>query len=397
LALFLNKSLLDSWICGPNNIFKALTTTVMRLSKICLFLLILLLLNQKSQAQTALLQPGFDKNEYLELLKITARQVDTPWNKVQTPASEKFKMVYRSPTMGLDNRWDLWVADNGIAVISLRGTTLKMESWVENFYAAMVPASGSIRISQTDTFHYQLAKNPRAAVHTGWLIGMAFLSKDILPKIDSLYKNGCSNMIILGHSQGGGIAYLLSAHLANLQEQNLISSKIQFKTYCSAAPKPGNLFFAYEYERGMMSGWGFNVVNSADWVPETPLTVQALSDFNQTNPFTNAKPIIRKQPFPKNWALKYAYNQLNNASIKANKRYEKYLGKTVAGFVAKSLPGFEAPAYAKGFNYVRVGPTIVLLANDSYYQSFPDNPEKIFVHHFIDAYWFLANQLPEKN
>lgn len=369
----------------------------MRLSKICLFLLILLLLNQKSQAQTALLQPGFDKNEYLELLKITARQVDTPWNKVQTPASEKFKMVYRSSTMGLDNRWDLWVADNGIAVISLRGTTLKMESWVENFYAAMVPATGSIRISQTDTFHYQLAKNPRAAVHTGWLIGMAFLSKDILPKIDSLYKNGCSNMIILGHSQGGGIAYLLSAHLANLQEQNLISSKIQFKTYCSAAPKPGNLFFAYEYERGMMSGWGFNVVNSADWVPETPLTVQALSDFNQTNPFTNAKPIIRKQPFPKNIALKYAYNQLNNASIKANKRYEKYLGKTVAGFVAKSLPGFEAPAYAKGFNYVRVGPTIVLLANDSYYQSFPDNPEKIFVHHFIDAYWFLANQLPEKN
>lgn len=362
--------------------------------KYCLTLLCLTIFFQASIGQNNLLRPGFDKQEYLELLKITARQGDSPWTKINTPASEKTKLVYRSPTMGLDNRWDLWMANNGIAIISIRGTTLNTISWVENFYAAMVPATGSIRISNTDTFSYQLAKNPRAAVHTGWLIGTAFLSKDILPKIDSLYKTGCKNMIILGHSQGGGIAYLLSTHLSSLQEQKLIPTDIQFKTYCSAAPKPGNLFFAYEYEQRMMDGWGFNIVNSADWVPETPLSVQALSDFNQTNPFTNAKPLISKQPFPKNIAFKYAYNQLNNASKKANRRYEKYLGKTVAGIVSKSLPGFEAPNYAEGFNYVRVGPTIVLLANEAYYQSFPDNPEKIFVHHFIEPYWYLANQLP---
>ena len=362
--------------------------------KYCLTLLCLTIFFQASIGQNNLLRPGFDKQEYLELLKITARQGDSPWTKINTPASEKTKLVYRSPTMGLDNRWDLWMANNGIAIISIRGTTLNTISWVENFYAAMVPATGSIRISNTDTFSYQLAKNPRAAVHTGWLIGTAFLSKDILPKIDSLYKTGCKNMIILGHSQGGGIAYLLSTHLSSLQEQKLIPTDIQFKTYCSAAPKPGNLFFAYEYEQRMMDGWGFNIVNSADWVPETPLSVQALSDFNQTNPFTNAKPLISKQPFPKNIAFKYAYNQLNNASKKANRRYEKYLGKTVAGIVSKSLPGFKAPNYAEGFNYVRVGPTIVLLANEAYYQSFPDNPEKIFVHHFIEPYWYLANQLP---
>lgn len=365
----------------------------MRSLKFCFTILFFILFFQSSIGQNNLLRPGFDKQEYLELLKITARQGDSPWTKITTPASEKCKLVYRSPTMGLDNRWDLWKANNGIAIISIRGTTLNTISWVENFYAAMVQATGSIRISNTDTFNYQLAKNPRAAIHTGWLIGMAFLSKDILPKIDSLYKTGCKNMIILGHSQGGGIAYLLSAHLANLQERKLIPADIQFKTYCSAAPKPGNLFFAYEYERRMMDGWGFNVVNSADWVPETPLSVQALSDFNQTNPFTNAKPLISKQPFPKNIAFKYAYNQLNNASKKANRRYEKYLGKTVAGIVSKSLPGFEAPNYAEGFNYVRVGPTIVLLANEAYYQSFPDNPEKIFIHHFIEPYWYLANQL----
>ncbi len=362
--------------------------------KFCLTLLCLIIFFLASTGQNNLLRPGFDKQEYLELLKITARQGDSPWTKINTPTSEKTKLVYRSATMGLDNRWDLWMANNGIAIFSIRGTTLNTISWVENFYAAMVPATGSIRISNTDTFSYQLAKNPRAAVHTGWLIGTAFLSKDILPKIDSLYKTGCKNMIILGHSQGGGIAYLLTAHVASLQEQRLIPADIQFKTYCSAAPKPGNLFFAYEYERRMMDGWGFNIVNSADWVPETPLSVQALSDFNQTNPFTNAKPLISKQPFPKNIAFKYVYNQLNNASKKVNRRYEKYLGKTVSGIVSKNLPGFEAPNYAEGFNYVRVGPTIVLLANYNYYQSFPDNPEKIFVHHFIEPYWYLANQLP---
>jgi hypothetical protein len=366
----------------------------MHATKFCLTLLCLIIFFQASTGQNNLLRPGFDKQEYLELLKITARQGDSPWTKINTPASEKCKLVYRSATMGLDNRWDLWMANNGIAIISIRGTTLNTISWVENFYAAMVPAMGSIRISNTDTFSYQLAKNQRAAVHTGWLIGTAFLSKDILPKIDSLYKTGCKNMIILGHSQGGGIAYLLSTHIASLKDQKLIPADIQFKTYCSAAPKPGNLFFAYEYEQRMMDGWGFNVVNSADWVPETPMSVQALSDFNQTNPFTNVKPLISKQPFPKNIAFKYVYNQLNNASKKVNRRYEKYLGRTVAGIVSKSLPGFEAPNYAEGFNYVRVGPTIVLLANEAYYQSFPDNPEKIFVHHFIEPYWYLANQLP---
>ncbi len=165
--------------------------------KYCLTLLCLTIFFQASIGQNRLLRPGFDKQEYLELLKITARQGDSPWTKINTPASEKCNLVYRSPTMGLDNRWDLWMANNGIAIISIRGTTLNTISWVENFYAAMVPAIGSIRISNTDTFSYQLAKNPRAAVHTGWLIGTAFLSKDILPKMDSLYKTGCKNIIIL--------------------------------------------------------------------------------------------------------------------------------------------------------------------------------------------------------
>jgi len=38
--------------------------------------------------------------------------------------------------MGLDNQWGLWVLEDKVACISIRGTTTKQVSWLENFYAA---------------------------------------------------------------------------------------------------------------------------------------------------------------------------------------------------------------------------------------------------------------------
>ncbi len=69
----------------------------------------------------------------------------------------------------------------------------------------MVPAQGELKLSNDFTFKYHLAENPRAAVHVGWLIGVAYLAKDILPKIDSCYKKGIKEFIIMGHSQGGAL------------------------------------------------------------------------------------------------------------------------------------------------------------------------------------------------
>jgi hypothetical protein len=65
------------------------------------------------------------------------------------------------------------------------------------------------------------------------------------------------------------------------------SKDIKFKTYCSAAPKPGNLYFSYDYEADNQIGWSFTVVNGADWVPELPVSIQSIGDFNKTNPFKN--------------------------------------------------------------------------------------------------------------
>ncbi len=72
------------------------------------------------------------------------------------------------------------------AIISIRGTTGDMVSWLENGYAAMVPAQGSLKLDNTFTFDYHVADDSRATVHVGWLTGMAYLSRDVLPRSDFL-------------------------------------------------------------------------------------------------------------------------------------------------------------------------------------------------------------------
>ena len=341
-----------------------------------------------------MLKPGFDKEEYKQLMYVSARTGALDSNYFsQIPAPKNFKRVYRSKEMGLDNLWDLWTDNNRTAVISIRGTTAKAESWICNFYAAMVPANGELFLSENDTFKYELASNPKAAVHVGWLLSMAYLSRDILPKIDSCYKAGTKNILLIGHSQGGAIDFLLTAYLYHLQKQHLIPADIRFKTYCSAGPKPGNLYFAYDYEAMTQNGWAYNVVNSADWVPETPMSIQTLNDYNKTNPFINARLTIKKQKFLQRIVLKHAFNRLDKPTRRAQRNYEKYLGRMVAKIVRKDLKEFIPPVYYSSNDYVRTGTTIVLQADEDYYKKFPDDPKNLFVHHFHKPYLYLLDKL----
>ena len=339
------------------------------------------------------LKPYFDKEEYKELLYISAK-TNTPDSTVfKIPAPEHHKLIYKSKVIGLDNRWELWINDeNSIAVLSIRGTTGKIESSLENLYAAMVPAKGNLVLSKTDTFNYCLTPDNKAAVHIGWLLSMAFLSKDIIPKIDSLYKNGIRDFILMGHSQGGAINYLLTAYMYSLKKEKKLPPDIRFKTYCSAAPKPGNLYFAYYYE-SITGNWAFNVVNSADWVPETPISIQTLNDFNETNLFVIAKSQIKKLKFPKNLILKRIYNKLDKPTKKAQRRYEKYLGEMTSKIIRKKLPEFSPPEYVNSSNYVRTGKTILLYAGEKYFEKFPNKSQNIMTHHNFNAYLFLLNDL----
>ena len=91
------------------------------------------------------LKPGFDKQEFTEMLKIGARTTADSAYYNSFPAPEQFKMIYQSPQMGLDNLWQLWITDDSVAVVSIRGTTTTSVSFLANFYAAMVPAKGELQ------------------------------------------------------------------------------------------------------------------------------------------------------------------------------------------------------------------------------------------------------------
>ena len=344
-------------------------------------------------AHAQLLQAGFDKAEYLELIKISARQGDSVYQgKIARPRQSLF--IYRSPVVGLDNRWDLWIKDKTTAVISIRGTTANSVSWLANFYAAMVSARGQLTLASGSTFNYNLASNPRSAVHAGWLIAMACLAEDMQPRIDSLLQTGLRDVLIMGHSQGGAIAYLLTAYLYHRRMEGKLPADLRIKTYCSAGPKPGNLYFAYDYEAMTQqgNGWAFNVVNSADWVPETPVSIQTLNDFNATNPFKGAKKIANQQPFPKNLALRYAINRMDKPTRRAQRNYQRFLGNMAAKMVSRQLAGYKAPPYVHSSDYVRCGHIIVLQADSLYYTRFPDDDRKVFIHHFFEPYFYLAER-----
>ncbi|CAN0271009.1 unnamed protein product, partial [Phaeothamnion confervicola] len=368
-----------------------------RVPQVLLLILLIWATPAMAQPGSGKLKPGFDKAEYAELLYMHALLYDTVASNVAAPKfvvpkPAYFKSVYRSPVMGLDNKWELWKSEGGVAVINIRGTTVQPVGWLENFYAAMVPAKGELKLTNSFTFQYDLANHPRAGVHVGWLVGTAFLARDIVPKIDSLHQSGVTDFIIMGHSQGGAIAYLMNSYLHSLQKQGKLPQDIRFKAYCSASPKAGNTYYAYEYEAMVDGGWGYNVINSADWIPEVPFSVQTLDDFNETNPFKDINGVIKKQKLITRIALRHAYKSMRKPSEKARRNYQKYLGHFAGKTVTKTLPEFQPPVYFNSSNYVRIGPTIILPADKEYYEKFPDSREKVFTHHLMAPYLYLLSK-----
>lgn len=344
------------------------------------------------------LKPGFDPEEYLEMLRITARQVDSA-DAVNFPAPEQFKMEFRSQAGPLDNRWELWAnASRSVVVISIRGTTRKPISWLANFYAAMIPAEGSLQLNDSTTFRYKLASDPKATVHVGWTIGLGTMAPEMLAKIkeyNSQYHT--KQVIITGHSQGGAISFLTRSFLHYEQEAGRLPKDLVLKSYNSAAPKPGNLYYGYDYDYITRNGWAFTVVNALDWVPETPFSLQTLRDFNNLNPFTDVEKQLKKQSFIVRLYLKRVYGRMNRKSHKAQRVFTKYLGKGINKQVRKALPQMKEPAYVANMNFTRAGIPVVLQPDADYLKQYPDSGNKIFIHHGLWPYYLLTQKIYGKN
>lgn len=337
------------------------------------------------------LQSGFDKEEYMELLKITA-QTNNSKSVLPTFYPENFRLVYTSPLIGLDNMWTLWLNDDNIAAIAIRGTSESSVSWMANLYAAMVPAKGEMKLTEDYTFQYELSPNPLAAVHVGWLISTGFLAREILTHIDSCYQMGIKNFYITGHSQGGGISFLMTSHLLSLQQKGELPKDIRFKTYCSAGPKPGNQYYAYDYALQTQDGWAYNVVNMDDCVPMLPFTVQTSNDFLANSPFESIKTLIEEQEIPNKMILNFIFKKMDSPSLKAMEAYQKYLGIKMEDLIKRHLAEYSYSEYYPSHNYVTAGNQYILVGTEEYYKEFSPSNENLIGHHSPAAYYFIVSQ-----
>jgi pimeloyl-ACP methyl ester carboxylesterase len=356
-----------------------------------LFSLLLCLSFAVCNAQN-ILKPGFNSKEYLELLSLAFYSSGIPDSTERSKKTDAYKMEFRSPEVGLLNRWTLYLRNDNTAVIDVRGTVNQAPSWVANFYAAMIPATGTLQINDSIIFEYQLASDSKAMVHAGWTVALAHLGPDIVQKINTYYKEkGIKEYYVFGHSQGGAIAFLLRSYLHYEMEKGHLPKDLVIKTYCSAAPKPGNMYYAYDFDFITRNNWAFTIVNAYDWVPESPFTVQTLHDFNPGNPLINAKAALKNQKMLVRWAGNMVYNKLDRATRKSQRRFEKYLGRKIFKIgVKKTLPALKEPSYANGNNFMRAGIPIVLMPDEEYRNKFPVDPQKPFGHHLFASYASLV-------
>jgi len=342
-------------------------------------------------AAQSVLKPGFDANEYLQLLDVFDQQnSDTTKVPKVFPSLAGSEHVYKSPEVGLVNRFDVWLRPDHVGVICIRGTIGKSESWMENFYAAMIPAIGTLQLNDSMTFHYKFSADSNAKVHVGWTVGIGYMMPLITQQINLLYAKGVREFLIIGHSQGAGLAFLARSYLQYATE---VPSDIIYKTYASAAPKPGNLYYAYDFDFITRGGWAMRVVNTLDWVPQTPFSIQTLADMNDPNPLANMKTLLGKQKWYVRWYLNAMFNKMNRSTRKAMERYRKNLGTKMYSMVKKSLTQFPKPTYEKSMEYMTTGTPIILMANDAYKAKFVYDGKNVFVHHLLAPYRYLVNTI----
>jgi hypothetical protein len=342
--------------------------------------------------QQQMLKPGFDPEEYADVLWLAFYGFsDSLKDKPNMPLRKgNYERKFRSDEVGLFNRCEIYLRSDSVIILSLRGTVNKTESWMENFYAGMLPAKGSLQLSDSYRFDYTLSARPDALVHAGWTIGTGFLAKEYLPVLEPLLARGLRKVIVTGHSQGGALSFLNTSLLYYLFAEKYPG--LQLKNYASAAPKPGNLYYAYDFEHITGYGFAYRVVNANDWVPESPVSIQGVSDFNSVNPFMGAEATIKKQKFPERLVMKHVYKKMRKGSHKAAKRYQKYLGEGVGKIVKKSLPGFVPPDYADGSNYMTAGSPVILMPDDEYNKKFMFDGKNLFLHHMYEPYMWLVKR-----
>lgn len=336
------------------------------------------------------LKPGFDAHEFLDVLHLEWAHQDSGSKYAPKFIPQNYTRVYRSPEVGLKNKVDFWMRNDSVGVICLR-YTVGGTSWLENFYSGLIKAKGSLKLNDSTTFNYKFSNDDNALVHHGWTIGIAHLAPIVTSTINEFYKKGVKEFIIVGHSQGAALSFLMRSYLQYAPETE-VPKDITYKVYASAAPKPGNLFYSYDFDFITQNGWAYRIVNTADWVPQTPFSVQSIGDLHAINPFAKRKEIMRKRvknPLIRGY-VNHAVNDMQGAAQKTNRKYKKYLTKRMGIFIKKSLKEYAVPTIAKSNFYMPAGVPIILQPDSAYNEKFKYDGENVFLHHMFEPYIYLT-------
>ena len=335
---------------------------------------------------SAQLENGFNKEEVREMIAIcNSFSFIELYNSDEAILPKGYEKIYTSGVFGMDNKYQIYKKGD-LAVISFRGSTSRKLSLLENANSAMVPAQGVIRISGED-FFYCFAQDTAAAVHSGYALGMAYLSKDLLYHINVLNNQGIYNIIITGHSQGGAIANMLRAYLENLSHYE-ISKKNIFKTYAFAAPMVGNKNFIAEYNACYCTNnSSFNIIIPSDPVPDMPFSYNEnnyLGKNLNTLFFNNDSFSTRRM------MTDIFFNTYKERLTRGVKR----MSNTISNNISKDLGTVQMPGYDQDINYYRIGNKIeigpvtypkmlkdsLILQNDSLMAIYKIGPDGYFLN-----------------
>ena len=341
------------------------------------------------------LQPGYDKKELTALLPVMERTYDSAdIGGFKTPEPKDIKRVFRSKVSPLMNRFDVWVTKDKKAILAIRGSIVDTAalSFTAAFYVPMVPAIGKIKMSDTKTFEYKVAELPDAAVHIGMLLGLGHISDELLEQIKKQYADGIRDFVILGHSQGSGIGFLATSYLLYLQKDGKLPKDIKFKTYTIAAPKTGNVQYAYDYEKLTMGGWAMSVNNVLDWVLSIGITLQAAQDFPKISPFMNLKGFFTSVNYKPGEKFDESAKKFLGVVPSAGEEVRKIVHENVYPKVQKVMPGYVEPEFLTTTDFERAGLNIPMVPNAEYYKLFPNDPAKsqVWENHSVYPYYVLV-------
>lgn len=340
------------------------------------------------------LEPGYDKTELLGLIPAMERTYDSEdIGGFKTPSPENIERVFRSKLSPFKNRFDVWRTSDEKAVITIRGTIIDSAymSAAIALYTLMIPAEGKIKVSDTSWFEYKLAELPDAGVHLGILLALNFISDELVDQVNTQYRDGIRDFIIVGHSQGSSISVLATSYLWYLRKDGKLPADIRFKTYSIATPKTGNLQYAYDYEQLTAGGYALSLNNVIDWVPSIPLTIQSINDYPKTNPFRDIRGFISGAGYELGPNFDTGFEEFANVAPEVTEKAIRAVHESVYPRIADVMPGYVEPEYMSSFNYVRSGVSVPLVPDSEYYKLFPNDPENFILweNHSMYPYYIL--------